>query len=182
MRIAVQGLCQPWKLEGSWHKGSWCGETSDGMKKDEQTEYPPFDPARFKDAITDACKFWQNKLALADWFIDAPLVSAEPKETGFKTKYLAGYRNAAVLYVSGRQGWTGVSDQWCAMSIGHELLHLICAPVVEVAKTNLDGRWYDEIHTSEESVVDRLATLIWGLFSEEERAQIISLFAAARKA
>ena len=152
------------------------------MKKTSQTGYPPFDPARFKVAITDACKFWQNKLALTDWFIDAPLVSDEPRDKGFKTTYQAGYNNASLFYSSPDRDWSGISNEWCAMAVGHELVHLLFSPIVSLLKTNLDGRWYDEMHCSEESVADRLTALVWGLCQEEERVRIIGLFAVARKA
>lgn len=150
------------------------------MKKDEQTEYPPFDPARFKAAVTKAIAFWQAKLNLTDWFILPPRPNLETN--GFQVAHEAGYQNTRFYYGSlEKTDWASVSDEWCAHSVGHELLHLLFSPIGDLLILNLSGRWLRETDDAEEGIMDRLATLIWGFFSEEERAQITALFAAARK-
>jgi hypothetical protein len=142
--------------------------------------YPRFNDGRFVKALQTAVGFWQEKLYLRDWLINPPRANSEVD--GFATGHTAAYRTGNFEYEPpDGNGWKSVDDRWCAQAVCHECLHLLLAPMGDVLQLNLKGRWLQETDDAEEGCVDRLATLIWWLLPEDDRTNLIRLFADARE-
>ena len=146
-----------------------------------QRRYLPFDPDRFPKALETALGFWQQRLHLQDWLIGSPLAKPD-MDSCFRVRHTPSYRTIKFHHAPAEdEHWRDVEDRWCAHAICHEMMHLMLAPIGDIAFENLAGTWYKYIEEAEETCCDRLASLIWGLLDESDRQMLTTLFAEARE-
>ena len=141
--------------------------------------YGKFDPKRLSGSIEKAVIFWQERLALQHWYVDKPKVRAE--NTGFSVTHHRGYLVADLYYPApDADGWERRSNEWVARGLGHELVHLFLARLLDPIERNLDGSWLEDARDGEDATADHIITAIWRLLSPKDRAYLTALFAEAR--